>query len=237
MKNSLGYIVGYASLLTIICGVVLALAAVGLKNQQDVNIALKKKENILLSAGIKLKKEEIQSVYDKQVVSYVINAEGKKLDGKKAEDIVIADEYKKKDLATRLLPIYEITNAQDKSKIEAVVVPLYGYGLWDNIWGYVSLQSDMNTIKGTKFEHKAETPGLGARIGSDEIQNRYLGKKLFDGNKLMSVMMQKGEGEKYDSPYKIDGMSGATITGKGLNTMLTTYFGLYSKYLKAKATK
>jgi Na+-transporting NADH:ubiquinone oxidoreductase subunit C len=113
-------------------------------------------------------------------------------------------------------------------------MPVYGFGLWNNISGFVSLQADMNTIKGAKFDHVGETPGLGARIASEEIQNRYIGKKLFEGDKLMSVVMQKGEGIKYDSPYQVDGMSGATITGKGLNNMLTNYFGLYSKYLKAK---
>lgn len=234
MKNSLGYIVGYSCLLTVVCGVVLALAAVGLKDKQETNIALEKKQNILSAAGIKVKsKEEAVAIYEKQVVSYVISAEGKKIEGKKVEDVIIADEYKK-PAKERFLPVYEITNAQDKAKIESVVVPVYGFGLWNNISGFVSLQSDMNTIKGTKFEHVGETPGLGARIASDEIQNRYIGKKLFDGDKLMSVVMQKNEGAKYDSPYQVDGMSGATITGKGLNNMLTGYFGLYSKYLKAK---
>ncbi len=234
MKNTLGYIVGYACLLTVVCGVVLALAAVGLKDKQDENIALEKKQNILSAAGIKTaSKQDAVAAYGKQVVSYVINAEGKKVDGKKVEDVVIADEYKK-PANERLLPVYEITNAQDKAKIESVVVPVYGFGLWNNISGFVSLQADMNTIKGAKFDHVGETPGLGARIASDEIQNRYVGKKLFDGDKLMSVVMQKGEGIKYDSPYQVDGMSGATITGKGLNNMLTAYFGLYGKYLKAK---
>lgn len=234
MKNSLGYIVGYACLLTVFCGVVLAVASVGLKSKQEENIALEKKQNILSAAGIKTaSKEEAVSAYNKQVVSYVINAEGKKVEGKKVEDISIADEYKK-SAPNRLLPIYEITNAQDKTKIESVVVPVYGYGLWNNISGFVSLQSDMNTIKGAKFDHVGETPGLGARIATDEIQNRYIGKKLFEGDKLMSVVMQKGEGVKYDNSHQVDGMSGATITAKGLNSMLINYFGLYSKYLKAK---
>ena len=110
-------------------------------------------------------------------------------------------------------------------------MPAYGYGLWNNIWGYVAVKSDFNTIQGVKFHMPAETPGLGARIESEEIQARFEDKAIFDNGNLVSVVIQKGEGHDYaDSPHKVDGMSGATLTGKsqqhveGLSYLLREVF-------------
>jgi Na+-transporting NADH:ubiquinone oxidoreductase subunit C len=84
----------------------------------------------------------------------------------------LAVEYKK-PREQRLLPVYEFRNESDSSKTDYAVLPLYGYGLWNNIWGFVALKSDLNTVQGVKFQHAGETPGLGARIESDEeVQNR-----------------------------------------------------------------
>lgn len=124
------------------------------------------------------------------------------------EQVDLAKEYKKAP-ADRLLPVYEFRSATDPSKVEYAVMPVYGFGLWNNIWGFVAVKSDFSTIQGVKFQHAGETPGLGARIVSDEIQDRYKGKVIFDGDVLASVMMQKGEGMDYsNSPHKVDGMSG-----------------------------
>ena len=96
------------------------------------------------------------------------------------------------------------------------MLPVYGYGLWNNIWGFVALQADLNTIQGVKFQHAGETPGLGARIETDQdVQDRYKGKTIYDQGKLVSVTMMKGEGNDYsDDPHQVDGMSGATLDGE-----------------------
>ena len=140
--------------------------------------------------------------------------------------------YKKKP-EERLLPVYEFRNEADPSKVDNAVLPVYGFGLWNDIWGFVALKSDLNTIQGVKFQHKGETPGLGARIESEEVQSRFKGKSIFDAEVLASIHMQKGEGIDYSSdPHKVDGMSGATLTGKGVNNMLMDYFTCYQNYLK-----
>jgi Na+-transporting NADH:ubiquinone oxidoreductase subunit C len=110
---------------------------------------------------------------------------------------------------------------------------MFGAGLWDWISGFVALESDLNTVKGVAFDHKSETPGLGARITEEGVKARYVGKKIFDADgSLQSVAMIKGEkGEPLDD-HHIDGMSGATLTGKGVNAMLSDYFGYYSKFIE-----
>lgn len=242
MQQSNLYIILYTFALTAICGAVLATAALGLKSAQDANVALEKRQNILQTVMEVPTREAAASIYKERVRSYVINFKGEVVEkdatGSKIvpEDLDVAKEWKKKP-EERLLPIFEILST-DKSKTEYYVLPVYGYGLWNDIWGYVSLKSDLNTIYGVKFDHKGETPGLGARIATDEVQKRYKEKQLFAGNELKSVLMMKGEGNDYNTDkHKVDGMSGATITGVGVNAMLKDYFACYQNFIQAKSKK
>ncbi|MDH5608527.1 MAG: FMN-binding protein, partial [Cyclobacteriaceae bacterium] len=105
-------------------------------------------------------------------------------------------------------------------------------GLWDWISGFIAVDKDLNTVRGIAFDHKGETPGLGARITDEKVQARYVGKKIFDesGN-VISITMVKGEGNTNLTDHQVDGMSGATLTAKGVNKMLAEYLGCYSAYL------
>ncbi|HEX6893612.1 MAG TPA: NADH:ubiquinone reductase (Na(+)-transporting) subunit C [Chryseolinea sp.] len=233
MRQSNLYIVIYAGVLTIVCGGLLALAAEGLKEKQQYNIDMEQKKNIL-STVITLKEgENINQLYSERVKAFVIDFQGNVKDAMQPKDVNLAVEYKKAP-ADRLLPVYEFKNESDPNKTEYVVLPVFGYGLWNNIWGFVALKSDLNTIQGVKFQHAGETPGLGARIESDQdVQDRYKNKTIYDNGKLVSVTMMKGEGNDYsDSPHEVDGMSGATLTAKGVNNMLKDYFISYENYLK-----
>ena len=109
---------------------------------------------------------------------------------------------------------------------------MFGNGLWDWISGFIALDEKLNTVVGVAFDHKAETPGLGARISSEEIQDRYKGKMIYNQiNELVSVKMLKSENNKGLSSHEVDGMSGATITAYGLNDMIYHYFECYNPYI------
>ena len=235
MQQSNIYIIGYTAALTIVCALGLALAAVLLKPRQDANIDMERKRNILSSVMKIDETVNVSELYDSRVKEFVVDFSGNIVEGKKTTDITIAAEWKK-PAAERLLPVYQIMAAADPNKVEFYVFPVYGFGLWNDIWGYVSFGSDLNTIKGVKFDHKGETPGLGARISTDEIQQRFIGKSIFDqAGSLVSVEMQKGEGNDYNEAlHKVDGMSGATLTAKGLNAMLKDYFQSYEKFIKSR---
>jgi Na+-transporting NADH:ubiquinone oxidoreductase subunit C len=233
VRQSNTYIILYSAAITVVCGGLLAFASVSLKDKQDANIAMEKKQNILSSVVTLNEGDDINALYESQVKGFVLDYAGNVKEGMAPDQVDLAKEYKKAP-AERLLPVYEFRNQADPTKIEYAVMPVYGYGLWNNISGFVAVKSDFSTIQGVKFQHVGETPGLGARISSDEIQDRYKGKMIFDnGGKLLSVDMQKGEGHDYsDNAHKVDGMSGATLTGKGVNNMLRDYLACYENYLK-----
>lgn len=233
MRQSNLYILIYAGVLTIVCGGLLALASEGLKEKQQFNIDMEQKKNILSTVIAIEEGVDINQLYAKRVKAFVVDFQGNVKEAMQPKDVNLAAEYKK-PREQRLLPVYEFKNETDSSKTDYAVLPVYGYGLWNNIWGFVALKSDLNTVQGVKFQHAGETPGLGARIESDEeVQNRYKGKTIFDQDKLVSVTMMKGEGNDYSkNQHRVDGMSGATLTGKGVNNMLLDYFQAYENYMK-----
>jgi Na+-transporting NADH:ubiquinone oxidoreductase subunit C len=235
VRQSNLYILLYSAAITVVCGGLLAFASITLKDKQDANIALEQKKNILSSVITLDEDANVDSLYKSKVKSFVIDFDGNVKEGITPEQVVVAAEYKKapKD---RLLPVYEFSNENNPDKVEYAVLPVYGYGLWNNIWGFVAVKSDFSTIQGVKFQHAGETPGLGARIDSEEIQERFKEKSIFENGTLVSVKMQKGEGKDYSNDkHKVDGMSGATLTAKGVNNMLVDYLACYEKYLKKKS--
>jgi len=235
VRQSNLYIILYASGLTIVCGAALAFASISLKDRQQANIIREEKTNILSTVISLDKNANIEVIYARRVRPFVIDFNGTVQAGITTQQVGVAAEYKK-SAEKRLLPVYEILSETDTSLVEAVVLPVYGFGLWNNIYGFIALGADFNTIRGVSFGHVGETPGLGARIASDEVENRYQNKSIFDNGELVSVMMQKGEGMDYSAdPHKVDGISGSTLTAKGVNNMLKEYFGCYQKYLQKKS--
>ena len=244
-KSSNSYIMLFIITTVVIVGTTLSFVSESLKEKQAANIALENKKFILTTylgddAIEAMSDEEINDTYDKQVQSKVVNFKGEVVD-MKATDVIVVHEYKKAP-EDRMLPVYEIMK-EGSEELQYLVIPVFGYGLWDNIWGFIALENDFNTIKGVVYDHKGETPGLGQRVATKEVQERYEGKELYNNSgNLVSIEMVKGERgggaksikEFENDPHKVDGMSGSTITGKGLNNMLKDYFKSYENYFKTK---
>lgn len=243
-KNSNGYIFGFALLIILVCGVLLSVVSGALAERQKMEVELERKK-FILRASIPgeiegLDKQAIAQLYEERVEEKVLDASGKELEGVSVNNVVIGKEYKKLNKQGELmegaemrLPVYLIKESSESDKIGSYVLPMYGFGLWDNIWGYMALEQDMNTIRGVVLDHKGETPGLGARITEDEVQSRFEDKKIFnESGDLVSVSMQKGEGNDYGGyPHKVDGLSGSTLTANGVNKMFSSYLNLYQPYI------
>ncbi|MEM7108042.1 MAG: NADH:ubiquinone reductase (Na(+)-transporting) subunit C [Bacteroidota bacterium] len=244
MQQSNTYIIVFTAVMTIIVGGLLSLTSQGLAPAQKKSIELDTKTQILSSVMdrerlSKMKPDEILNIYNTRIASLVVDIDGQEIEKNEKGENMVAEEVSilknyKKDPSERMYPVFKFMNETETDKVDAYILPLYGAGLWNAIWGYVALESDLNTIVGASFDHTGETPGLGARIGNAEIQNRYVGKKVRDeSGTIVSVNMVKGEGNSNLSEHQVDGMSGATITGRGLNDMLEAYLNYYESYFKS----
>jgi len=129
----------------------------------------------------------------------------------------------------RELPVY-ICNKDNK---EFYVLPLRGKGLWGPIWGYVSFKTDFNTVYGVTFDHKSETPGLGAEINTKDFQEQFKNKQIFKNQNFVSIQVIKGKALPGDK-YSVDAISGGTITSKGLQSMLFDCLSSYKTFLNNK---
>lgn len=242
MQQSNTYIIVFSVVLTIILGLLLSGTSQVLGPLQQEAIALDKKKQIL---GAVISAEEIEAMSPQQINEFyanrisatVVDINGKEISGVEAEKVEVAKDYKKA-ADQRQYPVFLFHAEGNPEAVESYIFPLYGAGLWDAIWGYLALETDMNTIGGITLAHAGETPGLGARITEGGVQARFVGKKIFDeSGALVAVQMQKGEGKDYSSDdHKVDGMSGATITANGVNNMLKAYLGNYEAYIKSKSS-
>lgn len=238
MRQSNIYIIVFSIVTTVVLGGLLSVASVGLGPLQKEQVELDTKKSILGAVMEIGKKDDILAIYKDRIESLVVDYQGNEIetDAKGnalvAENISIEKNFK---LAPeeRQYPVFLFKG--DNGEVEAYILPIYGNGLWDVIWGYLALDRDLNTIKGVVFDHRGETPGLGARIAEKVIQDRFVNKHMYseDGT-LISVNMLKGEGRAPETldAHSVDGLAGATITARGVNNMLKDYLGYYQNYLK-----
>ena len=236
MQQSNTYIIIFTLLMTIFFGTLLSFTRMKLGPIQKVQVEIDTKKKILGAVMdiSTLSSDEVLELYNKKMSSVVLDISGNEVlasDGEKliAEEINIQKNYKieKND---RDYPVFMFSD--DGNTIDYYIFPMFGNGLWDWISGFVALDKDLNKVVGVAFDHKAETPGLGARISSNEIQDRYKGKEIFDGlGNLVSVRMLKKENNSELNIHEVDGMSGATITANGLNDMLKNYLDCYLPFI------
>lgn len=213
--------------MVIIVAIALTIVAVLLKPKQEYNQRVEKMQNILISVHIESTTKNAEDLYNKYITqTLVVNTKGDVVEGVNAFDVEMHMENKKKS-EDKNLPIFICTT--DNSE-KYYIVPVRGKGLWGPIWGYVSFKDDLNTIVGTQFGHKGETPGLGAEINTPKFQNEFSGKSIMNDNgEFVSVMVVKGGAPDSDK-HGVDAISGGTITSKGLEAMLRDCLKEYIPY-------
>ena len=216
-KESNVYIIIYSTVMVVVVAVLLAVAALSLKDRQDANILNEKKNAILASLSA------TDQNYDEFINAYAVNAEGEMIEG---EDVFILLQDLKGSFEQGKFPVFE---AQDGR----VVLPITGSGLWGPIWGYIALESDMNTVSGIVLDHSGETPGLGAEIATPAHQAMYKGKQLFEGDEFVSITLKKG-GASEGNTHEVDAITGGTKTSDGVSAMIKGSVENYLPLLGAK---
>ena len=228
-KNSYTFI--FATIMVLIVAALLATTAISLKPHQEKNVALEKKQNILSSIGVDVERNMADKEYSKYIVEeLVLNNKGEEIDGI-AFDIDLAKELKK-DSKDQLLPLF----IAEKDNSRKYIIPLRGKGLWGPIWGFMALNDDLNTVYGAVFDHKAETPGLGAEINQGFFQDPFVGQNIFKDDNLVSIKVIKGGAPDGDK-HGVDGISGGTITSDGVTDMLLERLIMYEPYFRNNKLK
>lgn len=224
------YTVIYSVVLVVIVGVVLSIVYQALRPQQEENIANDTKRQILAAALIvPSENRSVAELYSTHITdSYIVNTEGERVDANIDPFSVNVSLEVKKPAAERILPVF-VCDTQSGVKY---IVPVYGAGLWGPIWGYVAFNSDGDTIYGAYFAHQGETPGLGAEIEKPAFSSQFAGKQVFKDGRFRPIAVVKAGQAPLDGEDYVDGISGGTITSKGVGSMLDNCLTPYKKFLQ-----
>ena len=241
-RDSNVYTVVFATIMVVLVGGLLAFLATALKPAQEANVKNEKMQNILQAIGLEelngITRKEAGAKFDKYITERItLDFEGNEIERKSsgesfdsktdAFNIDLLKEYKtiesKKD---RHYPLF-ICEANGE---KFYVVPVMGKGLWAAIWGYIGLKADGTTVNGAVFDHKSETPGLGAEINKDAFENQFIEKSFEEDGSYAPIKVLKPGLEKNN--HEVDGISGGTFTSVGVEEMLERSIEVYYDYFK-----
>ena len=224
------YTIIYIVALVVVVGAALTFTSISLKDRQQANVEADKMAQILASVQITPEPGQVIDDYKRFITdTYCVDMQGNRIEGATAAFDVDVDAQSKEAPDKRLLPVYECTLDDGSVKY---IMPMYGAGLWGPIWGYISVDADGSTIYGTYFAHQGETPGLGAEIEKPKFREQFDGKHLIKNGAFVPVAVVKhGLAPQGNEDY-VDGISGGTITSKGVGAMIDNCLSPYSSFLE-----
>jgi Na+-transporting NADH:ubiquinone oxidoreductase subunit C len=231
-RDSNGYTFLFAAAMVLVVASTLAFTASSLKSLQADNVRKEKMQNILSTIGIHTDREQAETLY-KQYITGTLALDHMGNADQTVDAFQLKLNYEiKKPANEQRFPLY-------KAIVDGVsyyIIPLRGSGLWDAIWGYIALKSDINTIQGAVFDHKGETAGLGAEITQQWFMDRFKEEKVFDSTgKLVGISVSKYNNDPKDidkDDHEVDAISGATITGDGITDMIFERLTHYLPYFE-----
>jgi Na+-transporting NADH:ubiquinone oxidoreductase subunit C len=226
--------------LAFVCSFLVSLASVGLRPRQEANKALERKKNILMAAGLYQKDDDIDALFAK-IEPHIIDLESGAFVDNKTLSVADFDQLaaannpkmstlldKQTDLAgLRRLEKYSLVYlVKEGDTISKIILPVRGKGLWSTMYGYVALEGDLQTICGIAFYEHGETPGLGGEIENPAWLASWQGKKLYNDKGQVALTVVKGTSKATGKAahFEIDGLSGATLTGDGVERLFHFWF-------------
>lgn len=245
------YTIIFSIIVCSVCAVFVSGAAVLLADAQDLNKALDKKRNVLLAAGVlgadeEVSKDEILKRFERFQPVLVDLTTGKEVP---SEDPGAFDQQKakknpdtSKQAPQNLAGIFRVPNQAlvykvkgDDGHVEMLVLPIEGYGLWSTLYGFLAVSTDTTTIKGLTYYQHGETPGLGGEVDNPRWKSLWVGRKAYDQGWQPKISVIKGAAGPVDQdPHHVDGLSGSTITSRGVTNMMQFWLGDhgFGPYLK-----
>jgi Na+-transporting NADH:ubiquinone oxidoreductase subunit C len=239
-KESNSYIIGFSTVLVVIVGALLAYVAIALKPYQNANVQNEKKQYILKAINVMVERDQAAGEFNNYVKNrMILSYDGKVLSEKSGDidkfdeldafNVDLLKEYKTLDKENRNYPLFVC----EKNGKPYYVVPVLGTGLWAAVWGYIGFEEDFNTIHGSVFDHKSETPGLGAEISKDFFGEQFVGKTIAKNDKFTSIKVVKPGTPPSDAYDAVDGISGGTFTSVGVDEMISRTAVVYYDYFKS----
>ena len=235
-KETFGKTVGFVLAVCVVCALLVSFSAVQLKPLQKANKLLDQQTKILEASGLLDKAgEDIVATYNQYVDAKMIElSTGEFIEG----DVVNFDERRNsRDKTLSVKPENDIAGINRQSKtavvylvkddtgiVQTVVLPIVGAGLWDLMYGYIGLESDLNTVKSVIYSDHKETPGLGAEVLNPKWKALWPGKKIYNDEGEVKAKLVKGGAKKNDI-HGVDALSGATLTSDGVTRTLQFWFG------------
>ncbi len=225
----------------LVASVFVSTAAVGLKPLQDKNKKLDLLKNILSAGDLYEEGIDIEKTYNEKISSQIINLNnGNRIPEKRYDAQCNVDNFSVDEMAAssewgedipatndiagikrkpKAMVVYTVKN---NNEIEKYILPIYGKGLWSTLYGFIALDKDLHTIKGFTFYQHGETPGLGGEVDNPNWKEQWIGKQAYDtdGNPIIEVIKGKVDKTSDKAIHQIDGLSGATLTTRGVNNLV-----------------
>lgn len=239
-RDSVGKILFVAVALCAVCAVIVSVASVGLRSYQERNKELDLKRNVLLATGDlkqgeKIANAQVEELFAKLTPKLVELGTGKFVDASPEEvsSFNAIEAAKKPETGVAIPQGKDIAGIKRRAKLARIyvtadgryILPIYGKGLWSTMFAYIALANDdQHTINGLVYYQHGETPGLGGEVDNPLWRGQFVGKKVFDEKGKYRLHVLKGSGNNLDA-YSADGMSGATITTRGVDDMLEYWLG------------
>lgn len=229
-RDSKARMLGVALVLCLVCSVLVSMAAVGLKDRQERNKETEKKRNILQIANIYDPARPVDEQFRKVQVRTVDLEKGSFLvsgaDGNREARYSIPQDKDKAGIKVR--PRFmELYLVMEQGRLQQIVLPVYGKGLWSTMYGFIALGPDLSTITGFGFYEHGETPGLGGEVDNPAWRAKWPGKLVYDEKGELRIAVAKGTVEtgSPDARHKVDGLSGATLTARGVGNLVAYWLG------------
>lgn len=238
-NDSIKKILTVAFSLCIVCAVVVSTAAVMLKPAQEANQALDRKRNILAAAGILEQGSSVEEQFAKIDTRVVDLRSGRFTDAvdpgdydqrAAAKDPTLSVKLAGEDDPAKILrrehyAIIYLSETAD-GEIDKIILPVHGYGLWGQLYGFIALESDANTVAGLGFYEHKETPGLGGEVDNPRWKALWPGKQVYaDGDVALEVMKGSVDPAASGAEYQVDGLAGATLTTRGVSHLVQYWLG------------
>jgi Na+-transporting NADH:ubiquinone oxidoreductase subunit C len=236
--DSTRYTFAFAAVVCVVCALLVAVAAVGLKQRQDVNALLYRQKNVLLAAGLvqpgeELSQSEILKLFVENIQIRLVDLATGELAPVGQPDPVLYDQRKARndpdqsrpappnDAGVARLPKYAtVYFVMKNGAVHLVVLPIEGAGMWGALYGFIALEPDGNTVRGLTYYEQKETPGLGGEISNPKWQALWNGRKIYGKDWEPQIAIIKGRaGPPDQDPYHVDGLSGATITSRSVSRL------------------